>query len=136
MNKDLIGKKVRLIPTPKDKYSSTNLNIRDNNNQIFIVERVNSTGNIYINNLQGNSCGFVYNYEFILVDNSIEDLKNKIKEYESLITENQAKLKYLMDTCQTEFDEEAYNLHLFLRNQIKKDINLTELVNNILEITK
>lgn len=136
MNKDLIGKKVRLVPTPKDKYGSANLRIKDNNNQIFIVERMNSTGNIYINNLQGNSCGFVYNYELILVDNSIEDLENKIKEYESLITENQAKLKYLMDTCQTEFDEKAYNLHLFLRNQIKKDINLTELVNNILEITK
>lgn len=134
MSKNLIGKKVRLIPTPPTKHSSSNIRI-NSSKEVYEICRINST-NLYIKNLKGVECGWVYEYETIPTNPSIEELEAKIKEYELAISDNYDKLKYLKDTCQTEFDEKAYELHCFLRLRLKKDINLTETVDAILDITK
>lgn len=141
MDNNLIGKKVRLIPTPKNKYSSSNIR-RNSNSEVYEIYKVSqqpgssSLNILYIKNLKGKECGWVYDYETIPAASSIEELETKIKEYELAISESFDKLKYLKDTCQTEFDEKTYELHCFLRLRLKKDINLTETVNAVLDITK
>ena len=135
MNQNLIGKRVRLIPTPKNKPSSHNINITNDPSKTFEIYKADKANN-YIKDLKGEECGWVYDYETIPAASSIEELETKIKEYELAISESFDKLKYLKDTCQTEFDEKAYQLHILLAEKLKKDVNLTETVNAVLDITK
>lgn len=138
MSKNLIGKKVRLIPTPKSKPSSHNINTTNDPSKIFEIYKASEASEAinYIKDLKGKECGWVYDYETIPAASSIEELETKIKEYELAISESFDKLKYLKDTCQTEFNEKAYQLHLLLNNNLKKGGEITNIVNAILDITK
>ena len=134
--KNLIGKRVRLIPTPKHKYSSSNIRMNSSKEVYEIYKTSDTTKCLYIKSLTGEDCGWVYEYETIPAVSSIEELENEIKEHNLAIVEANAKLKYLNVTCQTEFDEKAYQLHILLAEKLKKSEGITETVNAILDITK
>ena len=116
-SKIMIGKKVKLVMNPSNKPSSSNVN-RGNGLEYTVLRQITTTtleNSWYINDVNGNSAGLVYEWE-------IEDYKIGMKELEQELSEAQAKLDniqlkidWIKETGSEEFNEDEFKVYQTLK---------------------
>jgi hypothetical protein len=132
-----VNDKVRLIPTPFGKPTSSNGNCFKGNSEVFAILSVCENGTRYeIKNSCGVNAGWVYDYETIGFEITKEEILNKISDLQSEINELTLKLEYLDLTESETFDEDEYKVHSVLTTLEDSKLSLGERTKIIAKLIK
>jgi hypothetical protein len=122
-----VNGKVRLIPTPRGKQTSSNPNCVEGNLEVYTIVSAYGDNNMWqIINSRGVNEGWVYAYETIKIEITKEDIINKISNLLSEIDELNSKLEYLDLTESETFDEDEYKVHSVLTTLEDSKLSLGE----------
>lgn len=133
-----VNDKVRLIPTPSGKPTSSNSNCVKGSSKVFTISSVyQNNGTCYeIKNSCGRDVGWVYDYETIGFEITKEEILNRISDLQSEINELNLKLEYLDLTESETFDEDEYKVHSVLTTLEDSKLSLGERTKIIAKLIK
>jgi hypothetical protein len=134
----MIGKKVKLVMNPSNKLSSNNNN-RGNRQEYTVLSEIATTTlekSWYIKDADGNSAGWVYEWE-------MEDYKVGMKELEQELSETQTKLDntllkidWMKETGSEEFNEYEFKVYQTLKLLDNSKLSMIEKSKLIAELIK
>jgi len=122
----MIGKKVKLQPTPTGKAVSGNSNLRSPN--VFtIIAPYNETRKAWvINSDNGTGAGWVYEWEMADYKVTIEELRDEYTEKENEIKEIGIKIEWMEQTGSSEFKENEFKVYQTLKLFENKELTMVE----------
>jgi len=124
--KTMIGKKVKLRPTPKGKLVSGNPNLTSSN--VFTItgpyNEIRKTWLISYDN--GTGAGWVYEWEMSDYKVSLEELRDEYTEMENEMKEIGVKIEWMEETNSTEFNENEFKVYQTLKLFENKELTMVE----------
>jgi hypothetical protein len=124
--KIMIGKKVKLQPTPKGKRISGNPNLTSSI-RYTITAPYNENPKAWIISSEGGiASGWVYEWEMIDYKGTIEELRDEYTEKENEMKEIGAKIEWMEETGLTEFNEYEFKVYQTLKLFENKELTMVE----------
>ncbi len=124
--KTMIGKKVKLQPTPKGKQVSGNSNVTSSN-RFTITGRHNGAPKAWVISFDnGSVAGWVYEWEMDDYKVTIEELRDDYTEKENEMKEIGIKIEWMEQTGSTEFKENEFKVYQTLKLFENKELTMVE----------
>lgn len=124
--KIMTGKKVKLQPAPRGKAASGNANLRNSNSFIVMGRYDKHKGAWYISFEDATLAGWVYEWEIVGYQVTIEELRNQYTEKETEMKEIGFKIEWMEETDSTEFDENEFKVYQTLKLFENKELTMIE----------
>lgn len=124
--KIMTGKKVKLQPAPRGKMLSGNANLTNSNTFIVMGRYVQHKGAWYISFENATLAGWVYEWEMVGFEVTLEELRNQYTEKENEMKEIGFKIEWMEDTGSTEFDENEFKVYQTLKLFENKELTMVE----------
>jgi hypothetical protein len=124
--KTMIGKKVKLQPTPKCKRASGNSNLTRSN--LFAITGPYELPKAwYISFDNGTGAGWVYEWEMADYKGAtLEELRDEYTEKENEMKEIGIKIEWMEQTGSTEFKENEFKVYQTLKLFENKELTMVE----------
>jgi hypothetical protein len=124
--KTMIGKKVKLQPTPKGKQVSGNPNLT--NSGIFTITGIhNGAPKAWLISYDnGTGAGWVYEWEMSDYKVTIEELRDDYTEKENQMKEIGIKIEWMEQTGSSEFKENEFKVYQTLKLFENKELTMVE----------
>ena len=124
--KIMIGKKVKLRPTPTGKAVSGNPNIRSDKRFTVIGIHKGVPKSWIISCEDGANAGWVYEWEMADYKLTIEELRDEYTEKENEMKEIGVKIEWMEQTGSTEFKENEFKVYQALKLFENKELTMVE----------
>jgi len=124
--KTMVGKKVKLQPTPKGKRKSGNPNLTSSIG-FTITARYNENHKAWVISFDnGTEAGWVYEWEMIDYKVTLEELRDEYTEKENQMKEIGVKIEWMEETNSTEFNENEFKVYQTLKLFENKELTMVE----------
>jgi hypothetical protein len=124
--KTMIGKKVKLQPTPKGKRASGNAHLTSSNG-FTITAPYNQTPRGWVISFDnGTGAGWVYEWEMVDYKVTIEELRDDYTEKENEMKEIGIKIEWMEQTGSSEFKENEFKVYQTLKLFENKELTMVE----------
>jgi len=124
--KTMVGKKVKLQPTPKGKRKSGNPNLTSSIG-FTITGPYNEIHKAWVISFDnGTGAGWVYEWEMSDYKVSIEELRDEYTEKENQMKEIGVKIEWMEETNSTEFNENEFKVYQTLKLFENKELTMVE----------
>jgi len=132
--KIMVGKKVKLIETPRGKKSSNNTNIKHQDVFTIVSEYGENAWNI--SHLSDGSAGWVYEWEMEGYALGIKELEQELTETKTKLESIQSKINWINETGSTEFSEDEFKVYQTLKLLDDSKLSMIEKSKLIAELIK
>jgi len=124
--KTMVGKKVKLQPTPKGKRKSGNPNLTSSIG-FTITACYNENPKAWVISFDnGTEAGWVYEWEMIDYKVTLEELRDEYTEKENQMKEIGVKIEWMEETNSTEFNENEFKVYQTLKLFENKELTMVE----------
>jgi hypothetical protein len=133
--KNMIGKKVRIIKTPRGKQSS---NFRNEGREMYVVEQCVSYSNAWLlsTSPNGHSVGFAYDYEMEVIFINLETIEQELLKKQLEVETLRDKIKWMKEAGVAEFNEDQFKVYQTLKLLDNNDLSTLEKSKLIAELIK
>ena len=131
----MIGKKVRIIKTPRGKQSS---NFCNDGGEMYVVEQSVSFSNAWLlsTSPNGYSVGFAYDYEMEVIFINLETIEQELLKKQLEVETLKDKIKWMKEAGVAEFNEDQFKVYQTLKLLDNNDLSTIEKSKLIAELIK
>ena len=125
--KTMVGKKVKLQPTPKGKGKSGNPNLTSSNRFTITGPANGEEPKAWVISFDnGSAAGWVYEWEMVGYKVTLEELRDEYTEKENQMKEIGVKIEWMEETGSTEFNENEFKVYQTLKLFENKELTMVE----------